>query len=110
MGQYTNEQKSKCAAREAAMRKNVYPKFVNKGTMKQEAADYEVAVMSEIAADYAQVSGTGSFEGLQRAVMSLSPAEQRSLLPKLLVLCRDLVVTSDVGKVRSGFDAAPAAP
>jgi hypothetical protein len=110
MGQYTNEQKSKCAAREAAMRKNVYRKFVAAGTMKQEQADYEVAVMSEIAADYARVSDTGSFEGLQRAVMSLSPTEQAALLPKLLRLAADIIPTSEVGIVKAGFDAALVAP
>lgn len=39
----------KCAEREVAMRKAVYPGRVTAGRMKQETADAEVAKMEEIA-------------------------------------------------------------
>lgn len=110
MTQFSNQQKAKCAAREAAMRRNVYPRFVKKGTMKQDAADYELAVMSEIASDYSQVSDVGSFEALQSAALSMTPEEQRALMTRLLMLIRDLVVSSSVDKVNAGFDAAAPAP
>lgn len=38
----------KAAARELALRRNVYPGFVRKGRMKQEQADHEVAAMQAI--------------------------------------------------------------
>jgi hypothetical protein len=38
----------KCARRELAMRKGVYPKWVTAGRMKQEAADRELAAMEAI--------------------------------------------------------------
>lgn len=37
-----------CAAREAALRRNVYPKFVANGRMTQEAAAKELALMEQI--------------------------------------------------------------
>ena len=37
-----------CIGRELGMRKNVYPKWVNSGRMKQETADFEINTMSEI--------------------------------------------------------------
>jgi hypothetical protein len=37
-----------CARRELAMRKNVYPKWVAAGRMKQDAADKEIAAMQAI--------------------------------------------------------------
>lgn len=37
-----------CARRELAMRKNVYPKWVASGRMKQDAADKEIAAMQAI--------------------------------------------------------------
>ena len=53
----TPKEKLACAARELAMRRNVYPKWVASGRMKQEAADREIAVMEAIVADYqAQVA------------------------------------------------------
>lgn len=36
-----------CLKREIAMRKNVYPKWVENGRMKQEAADREIATMTD---------------------------------------------------------------
>lgn len=53
----TPKEKLACAARELAMRRNVYPKWVANGRMKQETADREIAVMESIVADYqSQVS------------------------------------------------------
>lgn len=39
--------------REIAMRRRVCPRFVANGRMKQDDADYRLAVMESIAADYA---------------------------------------------------------
>lgn len=36
----------KCVKREIALRKNVYPKFVNSGRMKEAEADHEIAAMT----------------------------------------------------------------
>lgn len=49
---YTNADKAKCATREAAMRRSVYPKRVAEGRMSREIALREIAIMSEIAEDY----------------------------------------------------------
>jgi hypothetical protein len=38
----------KCAKRELAMRERLYPKRVREGSMKREAADYELASMKAI--------------------------------------------------------------
>ena len=35
----------KCVKREIALRKNVYPKWVNSGRMKESEADHEIAAM-----------------------------------------------------------------
>lgn len=40
---------AKCARREAAMRKRVYPKWVDSGRMTQSAADHETDCMEAIA-------------------------------------------------------------
>ena len=101
---FTNKQKAKCAAREAALRKNVYRKFVERGTMAQEDADYELAVMQEIAADYSRVTDGASFEALQAAVQSMTQVEQQAFLARVMMLVRDLSQTSGVGKVDAGFD------
>ena len=101
---FTNEQKAKCAAREAAMRKNVYRKFVERGTMAQEDADYELAVMQEIAADYSRVTDVVEFEALQSAVQAMTQAEQQLFRARMMMLVRDLSQTSGVGKVNAGFD------
>ena len=47
---YTNKEKAACAEREVTQRKRVYGRWVETGKMKQEFADYQIAVMSEIAA------------------------------------------------------------
>ena len=43
--------KLRCVEREIAMRKAVYPKWVESGRMKQAKADHEIAVMEAIADD-----------------------------------------------------------
>jgi hypothetical protein len=40
----------KCAKRELALRKNVYPKWVQSGRLLREQADYEIASMQAIVA------------------------------------------------------------
>lgn len=48
----TLRQKLKAIEREIALRKNVYAKRVDSGKLRQEDADYEIAVMQSIADDY----------------------------------------------------------
>jgi hypothetical protein len=50
---FTDEEKAKCALREAAWRRRVYPNSIAKGRMTQEQANREIAMMDEIAAEYA---------------------------------------------------------
>ena len=49
---FTRVEKLKALEREIEMRKRVFPKRVDKGLMKQDEADRQVAVMEEIAEDY----------------------------------------------------------
>ncbi len=49
---FTAVEKQKEAERELAMRRNVYPKWVASGRMKQEEADKRTACMTDIVADY----------------------------------------------------------
>ena len=49
---YTTAEKRQEALREIAMRKRVYPRWVEAGRMKQEHADHNIAVMEAIAEDY----------------------------------------------------------
>jgi hypothetical protein len=44
------QEQLKCAQREAAMRRNVYPKWIAARRMTQEKADAEIAAMEAIAA------------------------------------------------------------
>jgi len=53
---YTNEQKAACARRELNMREWVYPGRIARGKMTQEHADTEIAIMAEIAEDYARAA------------------------------------------------------
>jgi hypothetical protein len=48
----TLEMKLKCIQRELAIRKNKYPKMVEKRTMRQAQADHEICVMEAIESDY----------------------------------------------------------
>ncbi|GAB3272714.1 hypothetical protein GCM10027347_44520 [Larkinella harenae] len=43
--QYTIDQEIQCLIREIGLRKSVYPKRIESGKLKQESADYEIAVM-----------------------------------------------------------------
>lgn len=45
---YTIGEQINCAARELAMRRNVYSKWVQSGRMKAEAADHEINCMQAI--------------------------------------------------------------
>ena len=45
-------EKRECAEREVKMRRRVYPNWIAAGRMTQEAADKQIAMMDEIAADY----------------------------------------------------------
>ena len=49
---YTFREKLAEVKREIALRKNVYPKFVESGRLSQEEADRHISVMSAIADDY----------------------------------------------------------
>lgn len=44
--------KLRSAKRELAMRRSVYPKWVESGRMTQSEADHEIAVMADIVHDY----------------------------------------------------------
>lgn len=48
----TDQDKLNCAERELAMRKRVYPRWVESGKMKLDHAEREIAIMAEIVADY----------------------------------------------------------
>jgi len=48
----TDEDRLKCALREVALRKNVYPKRIEKGYLIREKAEREIAIMASIVADY----------------------------------------------------------
>jgi hypothetical protein len=49
----TADDKRRCLQREIKMRKQAYPRFVEKGQMTRSQADREIAVMEAILADYA---------------------------------------------------------
>lgn len=51
----TEVEKYNCAKRELAMRKKVYPRWVEAGLMTQQKADQEIACMSAIVEDYRKV-------------------------------------------------------
>ena len=50
--QFTHSEKAASAEREARMRRGFYKKLVAGNKMSQQAADREIALMEEIAADY----------------------------------------------------------
>ncbi len=50
---YSSKAKLEEVRREIAMRKNVYPRHIASGKLKQEKADEQIAIMEEIAEDYA---------------------------------------------------------
>jgi len=49
---FTDQQKHEAAERELRFRRRVYARRVAEGRMKQEQADHEIEIMSEIANDY----------------------------------------------------------
>lgn len=52
----TATDKLKCVERELKYRRHVYPRLVSTGRMKQEVAEYELAVMEAIRDDVAQMA------------------------------------------------------
>lgn len=54
--QITITDKLKCAERELAMRRNVYPKWVASGKMTKDKTDREIAVMAAIVDDYVKMA------------------------------------------------------
>lgn len=48
----TDADKLACIEREIKFRSYVYPRRIDNGTMTQEKADREIAIMQSIAADY----------------------------------------------------------
>lgn len=61
--QYSADVKRACAEREVRQREKVYPRLIAKGTMTQYRADQEIAVMREIAADYAKAASRDDLFG-----------------------------------------------
>lgn len=49
---YSNADKHREATREVAYRKRVFKRWVADKKMRQDVADYRIAIMEEIAADY----------------------------------------------------------
>ena len=49
---FTNDEKRKAALRELSQRRHVYPRLVAAGKMTQAEADRQIALMTEIEADY----------------------------------------------------------
>jgi hypothetical protein len=60
------EQKLKCAERELALRRSVYPKRVRDGRMKQAHADHEIACMEAVVDDYRQGRVADANDGSRR--------------------------------------------
>ena len=58
MKEYTPRDKLECVKRELAMRKAVYPRWIEQKKITQAKADHEIAVMASIVEDYlADVEG-----------------------------------------------------
>jgi hypothetical protein len=53
---FTNADKRDCARREVVQRRRVYRRFVDTGRMTQREADRQIALMEEIAGDYARLA------------------------------------------------------
>jgi hypothetical protein len=93
----------KCARRELAMRRNVYPKWVAGGRMKPDAADRELAGMEAIVASLeeeqlvAQPSATHVFledGGFVERIDKLSLEQARQVIVRL---CGELQVERQKG-------------
>jgi hypothetical protein len=55
---FTNEEKLTCVQRELKYRRRVYKRRIDMGTMSQELADRETALMEEIVADYQKLASS----------------------------------------------------
>lgn len=53
---FTNTEKHKAALNEVYWRRRVYERSVNTGARSRESAEKRIAVMEEIAADYAELA------------------------------------------------------
>jgi hypothetical protein len=51
----TETDKLRCVERELAMRRRVYPRWVEIGQMSAKQAEYEIKVMEAIVADYRKI-------------------------------------------------------
>ena len=63
-----------CCAREAALRKNVYPKWVATGKMTQEKADEEIRLMQIAAACFNKIL-QGKAPEVQQSLFDTKPYE-----------------------------------
>lgn len=59
----TNADKLSCAKRELSMRRRVYGRWVSQQRITQAKADYEIAVMAAIVADYEAMAEADSAKG-----------------------------------------------
>jgi hypothetical protein len=59
----TAHDKWKCAERELAMRRRVYPKQITAGRLTMREARYEIDLMAAIAEDYRQLAEVEDKEG-----------------------------------------------
>ena len=53
---FTNAEKCREAEREVALRRHVFPRWVSEKKMRQEIADYRIALMQSIADDYKKLA------------------------------------------------------
>ncbi len=60
---FTDRDKADEAKREVAMRRRVYPRWVQDGRMKQADADRKIAIMEAIATDYRERAETEEAKG-----------------------------------------------
>lgn len=61
---FTDQDKLAALQREVAMRKRVYPRWVESGRMTKAKAEREIAVMEAIAADYRKNTDLFAKEGI----------------------------------------------
>lgn len=66
MTEFTAKQKLACVARELAMRRRAYPRFVENGRMDASEAQREIAVMEAIVQDYQAAVRTPDLFSSQR--------------------------------------------
>jgi hypothetical protein len=56
MNNYTHTEKREAIERELRMRRDVYPRWVAKGNLTQQEADYQIKIFEAIAIDYWNLS------------------------------------------------------